>query len=50
VTLFLPFSNGWKNSPEIFQRLEKSSEKVPMIGKNGKNFSNGWKNGRKIFQ
>jgi hypothetical protein len=33
-----------------FQALEKSSSKVPMVGKSGAKSSNGWKKRRKKFQ
>ncbi|MDD4734645.1 MAG: hypothetical protein PHP44_00915 [Kiritimatiellae bacterium] len=43
-------SNDWKNARKIFQRLEKSQEKFPTVGKMPEKVSNGWKNQEKSFQ
>lgn len=44
------FSNDWKIIPKIFQRLEKTAQKFPTIGKQHKTSSNDWKKRLKSFQ
>ncbi len=46
----MKFSNDWKITEKIFQRLEKSAEKFPTIGKSREKVSNDWKNPSKSFQ
>lgn len=44
------FSNDWKSAKKIFQRLEKTAQKFPMIGKSREKVSNDWKKQLKSFQ